>query len=259
MTALSLLLAAATAVAQPRGEREPDPFRAHAVEGAFALLDTGSGEMTVLNRRLAARRFAPFSTFKIPNTLIGLETGVIPDRRFSLRWDGTRHRRADWNRDHDLASAMKFSVLWFYQEVARRIGRPRMTRWVRALGYGDREVAGAIDRFWLDGSLAISALEQVDFMRRLQSGRLPVSAAHRALLFQIIELARGGDWVLHGKTGLGWQDGRAIGWLVGSVEHRGRIWIYALLLRGRSADRLMPLRREIGEQLLRRHGALPAD
>ena len=152
---------------------------------------------------------------------------------------------------------MKFSVVWFYQEVARRIGKQRMTRWVRDLRYGNRDVSGVIDRFWLDGPLAISALDQVNFLRRLHAGALPVSAEHAALVLRLIELERGDSWVLRGKTGLGRHGGRPVGWLVGSVTARGHTWIYALVLRGSTFDALMPMRRELAEQLLRSHGVLP--
>src|SRR5688500_68250 len=100
----------------------PDPFAARGVPRAFVPLEPASGATTVLHEALAAARYTPFSTFKIPNTLAGLATGVIPDATFTLRWDGVERRIPDWNRDHDLASAMKHSVVWYYQEVARRIG-----------------------------------------------------------------------------------------------------------------------------------------
>lgn len=237
----------------------PDPFAARGVTGAFVLLDVASGKTAVLHDDLAGQRFVPCSTFKIPNTLIGLTTGVIPDERFSLRWDGVERSIADWNRDHDLASAMKYSVVWFYQEVARRVGHERMREQVRALAYGSADIGppASIDHFWLDGPLGISPREQVDFLRRLHAGELPVATAHRDLVLRLIELDRGPGWVLRGKTGLGVMDDRAVGWLVGSTERDGRLYLYATLLLGDSTDQLKPLRREITEELLRHHGALP--
>ncbi|HYU16800.1 MAG TPA: penicillin-binding transpeptidase domain-containing protein [Candidatus Acidoferrum sp.] len=266
VTPRSCSVAAALAIGfllLPRGEAraggEPaDRFRAHGVEGAFVLLDTETGKLTLLHDRVARRRYIPQSTFKIANTLIGLETGVIPDEHFSLRWDGVQREVPDWNRDQDLASAMKFSVVWFYQEVARRIGKERMTAWVKKLGYGNRTIAGgAIDRFWLDGPLRISPVEQVDFLRRLCAGNLPVEREHADLVLRLIELERGPNWVLRGKTGLGRDHDRAIGWLVGVVERDGRRSIYATVMFGESTDQLKPLRRPITEELLRQYGVLP--
>jgi beta-lactamase class D len=236
--------------------RAGDPFAARAVEGAFVLLDTATDTWTIVHRGLAETPFIPCSTFKIPNTLIGLETGVITGERFALRWDGRRHEREAWNRDHDLASAMANSVVWFYQEVARRIGARRMAAWIARLGYGNRK-SGVIDRFWLDGPLRISAVQQVEFLRGLHGGQLPVRRAHADLALRLIELERGPGWLLRGKTGGCRDRDRSVGWLVGSTERGGRRWIYATILLGKSFDQLMPLRRMISEELLRRHGALP--
>jgi beta-lactamase class D len=250
---------AATNVAVAGPPAPPDPFAARGVQGAFVLLDTSTETWTILHRPLAETRFHPQSTFKVPNTLIGLETGVITGERFTLRWDGIKRDRAAWNRDHDLASALRESVVWYYQEVARRVGPRRMRTWVDRLGYGDRKVAGGkIDRFWLEGPLRISAVEQVDFLRRLHEHRLPVSRAHADLLLRLLELDRGAGWVLRGKTGLGWDGGRAVGWLVGSVDRDGRRFLYALVLRADTLEKLLPLRRPLAEELLRRVGVLPA-
>jgi beta-lactamase class D len=247
---LLMLLAAAPALAGA------DPFEKRGVDGAFVLLDTATDTWTIVHRGLAETPFIPCSTFKVPNTLIGLETGVVTGERFALRWDGHKHERDAWNRDHDLASAMKHSVVWFYQEVARRIGDRRMAAWIARLGYGNRK-SGVIDRFWLDGPLRISAVQQVEFLRRLHDGQLAVRRVHADLVLRLIELERGPGWLLRGKTGGCRDRDRAIGWLVGSTERGGRRWIYATILLGKTFDQLMPLRRAISEQLLRRHGALP--
>jgi beta-lactamase class D len=248
-------LAVLAAVPAPAGAA--DPFARRGIDGAFVLLDPATDTWTIVHRGLAETPLIPCSTFKIPNTLIGLETGVITGERFALRWDGQKREREAWNRDHDLASAMEHSVVWFYQEVARRIGDRRMAAWIARLGYGNRK-SGVIDRFWLDGPLRISAVQQVEFLRRLHAGQLPVRRMHADLVLRLIELQRGSGWLLRGKTGACRDRDRTIGWLVGSTERGGRRWIYATILLGRSFEQLMPLRRAISEELLRRHGALPA-
>ena len=251
---LLALLPTSLALAGP----PPDPFAARGVRGAFVLLDVSTETWTIVHRDVAGIRFRPHSTFKVPNTLVGLETGVITGERFALKWDGVKRDRAEWNRDTDLPAALKHSVVWFYQEVARRVGPRRMAAWVEKLGYGNRRIAGApIDRFWLDGTLRISAIEQVEFLRRLHEHRLPVSREHVDLLLRLIELDRGPGWVLRGKTGLGPEKDGASGWLVGSVDRDGRRYLYALVLHGKSTDALMPLRRPMAEELLRRFGVLP--
>lgn len=235
-----------------------DLFKAAGVDGAFVLLDTKRDVLTVVNPAEAGRRHLPASTFKIPNTLIGLETGVIPATGLRLPWDGTKRWLDAWNRDHDLPSAMKHSVVWYYQEVARRVGPRRMRALVGAFAYGNRDTGSdqANDRFWLDGPIAIAPLEQVDFLERMRSGKLPVKPAHVALVRRIITLDERPGLVLQGKTGLGHEDDRAVGWLVGYVEKDRRSYVYATLVLAPRAEtkRVMPLRRELTEQLLARRG-----
>jgi beta-lactamase class D len=239
------------------------------VSGSFVLLDLARGKTTVVGREDAARSYAPCSTFKIPNTLIGLETGVIPDEHFALEWDGKRRELSDdWNRDHDLASAMKYSVVWFYQEVARRIGEQRMQEWVHSLRYGNESIAGGIDHFWLGdddeegrhhaGGMRISPLQQVEFLRRLRAGELPVSAEHFALVKRILPNVRFGEVELRDKTGLGVASGRTVGWVVGYAERSDRTWIYATHVDADESEveRVIPLRRELTHALLARHGVI---
>ncbi|MGK4006863.1 penicillin-binding transpeptidase domain-containing protein [Sorangium sp. So ce1036] len=236
-------------------------LRAEGVDGAFVLFDASKGVTHVVNPDRAAAGYVPASTFKIPNTLIGLETGVIPDERFSLKWDGVKRGVPDWNRDHDLASAMKHSVVWFYQEVARRIGPERMQAHLDALHYGNRDISGGIDRFWLTGGLRVSPHEQIDFLRRLHAGSLPCSARSLDILKRIIVLEQTPAYTLRGKTGLEYDERSTTGWLVGYVERGADTYFYATVLLGKGSDhgRIMPLRRSLTRTLLKRHGALPED
>jgi beta-lactamase class D len=207
----------------------------------------------------AERRTSPCSTFKIPNSLIGLETGVIPDASFVLPWDGVRHQREEWNRDHDLRSAMKQSVVWYYQELARRVGPERMQKWVSALHYGNEDVSGGVDRFWLGSTLRISPDEQVDFLARLHAGELPVSPRSIAIVKDILlQDAPGPGFVYRGKTGSCQDPGapQPHGWWVGSVEKEGSLTLYAARIEGQGASGMVC--RPMAEKALAALGVLPA-
>ena len=121
-------------------------------EGAFVLYDLKNDRYLRYNERRARQRFNPFSTFKIPNSLIGLETGVIKDAEFVIPWDRQKYpaqnnMMPEWNRDQTLRSAIKYSVLWYYRELAMRVGEKRMKEWVSKLDYGNQDTSGGIDRF----------------------------------------------------------------------------------------------------------------
>lgn len=231
------------------------------VEGVFVIRDAATDCIRATDARLADTGFLPHSTFKIPNALIGLETGVLTGADARFVWDGQRHSIEAWNRDHDLESAMRASCVWCFQKVAGEIGELRMREWLDAFDYGNEKVEGRIDRFWLEGSLRITPRQQVDFIRRTLNGELPVSKANVEIVWRMLELERTGDAVWNGKTGLGEQDGRVVGWLVGYVERNGSRYEYATLVLGGDAtddefNRVMHLRKTITRTLLERMGAL---
>jgi beta-lactamase class D len=118
---------------------------------------------------------APASTFKVPHTLIALETGVVTNALAIVPWDGKRQTFPAWERDHSLDSAVKASVLPFFRRTAAAIGRDRMTAYLKRLRYGSDAFEGELTSFWLNGDLVISPLEQIDFMSRLARGALPVA------------------------------------------------------------------------------------
>jgi beta-lactamase class D len=194
--------------------------------GAFVLYDVGNDSWTRYDSAACAVRHSPASTFKIPNSLIGLETGVIPDEHFVIPWDGITRPVSAWNRDHDLASAITYSVVPYYQELARHVGREPMEKFVRAFGYGNMDISGPLDAFWLGNSLEISADEQVLFLRKLASGDLPVSRRTLDIVRRILVLQE--TPLLRGKTGFTSEtSGGVIGWFVGYVEKEGHTYIFA--------------------------------
>jgi beta-lactamase class D len=225
----------------------------------LVLRDLAGGRTVRHGAALARARTAPCSTFKIPNSIIGLETGVIPDASSVLPWDGVPRALSDWNRDHDLRSAMKHSVVWYYQEAARRIGPERMQHWVSALRYGNQDTSGGIDRFWLGSSLRLSPDEQVDFLARLHAGDLAASPRSIAIVKDLlVQEAPGPGIVYRGKTGTCQDPGAADphGWWVGSVEEQGRLSVFAALIEGPGATGRVC--RPMAEKALAALGVLPA-
>jgi len=130
------------------------------VTGSFALFDSKRNTYLLSDKEQFTIPYSPASTFKICNTLIGLETGIIPNEDYTLKWDGIK-RNPVWDKDHNLKSAFKNSVVWYYQDIARKIGGSKMKDWLEKLNYGNCDTTGGIDKFWLEGNLRISPLTQV--------------------------------------------------------------------------------------------------
>ncbi|WP_028349017.1 penicillin-binding transpeptidase domain-containing protein [Bradyrhizobium murdochi] len=173
----------------------------------------------------------PASTFKIPNSIIALETGVVEDPdKDVFKWDGVTRSIEPWNKDHTLRSAIAASVVPVYQEIARRIGAERMQKYVDLFDYGNRDIGGGIDQFWLTGNLRIDPIQQIDFVDRLRRGVLPVGKRSQELTRDILPVTRVGDATIRAKSGLlGAEAGKpSLGRMVGWAEKGSQQTVFAM-------------------------------
>jgi len=200
----------------------------------------------------------PASTFKIPNSIIALETGVVADPDKDIfKWDGVTRSIEAWNKDHTLRSAIAVSAVPVYQEIARRIGPERMQTYVDLFEYGNRDIGGGIDQFWLTGNLRIDPVQQVDFVDRLRRGVLPVSKRSQDIVRDILPVTKSGDAVIRAKTGLlGAEAGKpSLGWVVGWAEKGSANTVFALNLDVREPRHIAD-RMKLAQQCLTDIGAI---
>ena len=249
----SLGAAAAETVVRPDWRRHFDAF---GVRGTFVAYEPALDRYLVLDEARAGQGFLPASTFKVPNALIGLETGAIADEHEVFEWDGRPKPRVELERDHTLSTGMRDSVVWMFQEVARRVGKARMKEWVDRLDYGNRDIGGGIDQFWLRGRMRVSAWQQVDFLHRLAEGRLPATQRAQRLVREAMGVEKSRDRTLYAKTGTTGSGAGEIQWWIGWVERRGKpVAYFALNLTTTAATRFedrfaiaRPILREIEDR-----------
>ncbi len=205
-------------------------FSKRGVQGTFLLHDVSADSYTVHDRQRAETRFIPASTFKIPNTLIGLATGTVASVDTILPYGGGKTSRPEWAHDMSLRDAIKISNVSVYQGMARRIGVPAMRANVERLNYGNRDIGATVDTFWLKGPLKISALEQTAFLEQLAQDQLPFPKQAMAAVRDITRQPGNAD--LHAKTG--WGSGPVenidLGWWVGWINKDGKLYSFALNL-----------------------------
>jgi beta-lactamase class D len=199
-------------------------FESESLTGTFVLFDPLKDVLFIYNPKRAEQRFVPASTFKIPNSLIGLKAGAVRDVDEVLPYGGGKQRIPAWEKDMGLRDAIRVSNVPVFQELARRIGLDRMKENVAAFQYGNAEVGKVVDRFWLDGPLKISPIEQVDFLARLVQRKLTLDEKHVRAVEEITLLERTDAYRLHGKTG--WQP--PVGWWVGWVQRGDQLFTFAL-------------------------------
>lgn len=245
-------------------ERVTIPLAPHAVDLGRRQVDfvcvEGTGQVVhMLEATTPSRRVRPYSTFKIPNAIIGLETGVATGPDHLRVWDPQRHPPAphwpgSWQRDHTLASAFQDSVVWYFEDMARDIGqsayRERLAQWQ----YGNGEVAPGA--FWLNGTLAISAFEQIAFLSNVSAGTLGLASATQSAIEDITRDGEIAGIPVHGKTGAGPLFGRGFGgpyggWYVGWMRPEGRAELtFALYVEAPTFREIGPFRRAFAARLI---------
>lgn len=199
-------------------------------EGCFVLFDMNKNEYTIFNQQKSQKQVPPCSSFKIVNSLIGLETKVVEDENTTFKWDGTKYLIESWNKDHTLKTAISNSVVWYYQKLASQVGEEKMQDYLNKVNYGNKDISGGITKFWLQSSLKISPKEQVDILRKFYDYQLPFSKKNIDIVKKIIALSEDNGAKLSGKTGSGSKlnsDKYINGWFVGYVEKDKNIYIFA--------------------------------
>ena len=235
-------------------------FDEYGVKGSFLLYDQANKQWISHNDARNKQGFLPASTFKILNSLIAYETGLVADTSAVLKWDGRKRWNENWNRDLTVKEAFAVSCVPCYQELARKAGLARMKQYVEQSKYGNMDItAQTLDYFWLMGNSRITPYEQIDFLRSLQAGKLPFKPESMQQLKHIMLRETGASYKIYAKTGLTEQEGQDIGWYVGYVETAGNTYFFALNIEKVSKeknDKFIAARTEITKNILKQVGVL---
>jgi beta-lactamase class D len=228
-------------------------FTENGVAGTFALYDVD--HLTLINAERAQTRLVPASTFKIANTIVALETGVVKDENEIIPYGGRPQPFKTWEKDMSMREAITLSAVPIYQELARRIGLERYGEWLARLDFGNRQTGTIVDTFWLDGPLEISAVEEARFAARLAQQKLDASIRSQSIARDIIRLESRDGKVLYGKTGWRFSSTPNLGWWTGWVEQNGKISAFSLNIDMPAATDA-PKRVAIGKTMLAKLGVL---
>lgn len=170
----------------------------------------------------------PASTFKIPNSIIALETGVVKNDSVVFKWNGEKRSQKTWEQDLTFKKAFQVSCVPCYQEIARKIGLKRMKSYLKKLNYNKMVFdAKTIDNFWLEGESKISQTQQIDFLKKIYFSELPISERTEAIMKNIMEIEKTDEYVLSGKTGWGFNNKIDNGWIVGYIEKDKKVYFFA--------------------------------
>lgn len=211
-----------------------NPYKA-----SFVLLDINTGEYKIYNDSLSSVRYSPYSTFKIASSIIALETGIANDENYTIKYDSVKYPIEPnmknavpfkfWMQDQSLKTALKYSVDWYYQELHRSIGIEKLQKYLNQINYGADDNSIDSYDFWFDGSLKVSAIDQVQFLKKLYNQELfEISSSNQKAVKNIMFDETTKNYKLYGKTGTGKiMDGKIICWYVGIIETNDNAYVFA--------------------------------
>lgn len=197
-------------------------------EGSFVLYDLKEDRWSVYHMEQATLRTAPNSTYKIYDALFGLEEGIITPDASYMAWNGSNYPFEAWNKNQNLYSAMQSSVNWYFQELDKQMGLPTIQNYIRNIGYGNQNIYADPSSYWLQSSLKISPIEQVELLIALYHNTFAFAPENIDAIKDSICLFSSEDKNFYGKTGTGCVDGQDInGWFIGFLEVPDNTYFFA--------------------------------
>ncbi|MRG57384.1 class D beta-lactamase [Phyllobacterium sp. SYP-B3895] len=221
------------------------------------VANASNGKILVENGDCKSR-VTPASTFKIALSVMGYDSGFLKDAhtpRLPFREGYPDWQGEDWRQPTDPTRWMKYSVVWYSQQITQALGVDRLRQYANAFGYGNADFSGdpgknnALERAWISSSLKISPLEQVRFLEKIASQKLPVDPRAYEMTNRIVESSEvPGGWTISGKTGGAYPrkpDGafdrsRGLGWYVGWARKGDDTLVFARLTRDESRQATSP-------------------
>lgn len=229
------------------------------VDGSVTLYDYNNKRWMFSNEEDAKVQTMPASTFKIINSLVALETKAVKDENTVLKWDSVDRGNANWNADTDLKNAFKNSTLWFYQQIARKVGVKKYQKFLDKANFGNKKIGEKVDMFWIDGSLVISPIEQINFLVNLYEEKLPFSKKNMKTVKSIMVYESVDQYTLYAKTGWGFENGNDIGWWVGYLKTKENVYFFVTRLVMSSSvknDDFGPCRKSITYEVFKKLGLI---
>lgn len=229
----------------------------------FVLFDETNNSYSIINKARSQQQFSPYSSFKIANTLIALDTGVVESLAQELTFSRKSYPIQKWwpvrwyKSSLKVRQAFQFSAVPIYQTLAKRIGEGRMQNYLNEFCYGNKDISSGIDSFWLNESLRISAFEQIEFLRKLNRQKFDLKPSTYSKFLKVMLVEQNQDYRLYAKTGGGpLSSESAIGWYVGFVKKGSDTYYFALNISGPSFNAIKDKRKQLVDYHLKSAGVI---
>jgi bla regulator protein BlaR1 len=200
----------------------------HDLSGSFVLYDLNSKQYSIYNKKKSVLRVSPNSTYKIFSGLLGLEKGVIGSELNTLYWNGTNYPYDAWNRDQNLNSAMQSSVNWYFQDIDKQVGIKELQNYFKKINYGNYDLSSGINDYWIESSLKVSPIEQVQLLKSFYLNEFNFKAENIKAIKNAIKISDKNTATMYGKTGTGTVGNKNInGWFIGFIEKNDNTYFFA--------------------------------
>lgn len=197
-------------------------------KGSFVLYDLGNDTWKIHDIENATVQVAPNSTYKIYDALLGLEAGIITPEDSLIPWNKETYPFEAWNADQTLQSAMQSSVNWYFGAIDEQLGAPLVSDYIKEIGYGNENMSGDFSAYWMESSLKISAIEQVEILTKFYNNSFGFAPENINAVKDAICLYSSETGAFHGKTGTGRVDGHDVnGWFIGYIETADNTYFFA--------------------------------
>lgn len=232
-------------------------FDRYGVKGCFMLYNEANDEFIVHDSVTCDSGYIPASTFKIPHALIALEEKLVADTSQVIPWNGVQNPVQTWNQDQTLKTSLKYSCVWVYSGFAEKLKIDDYYRYVDEFDYGNKDLKGPTNRFWLVGSFRISARQQIEFLSKFYHYQLPVSERSVNMVKDCLVIEKTNEYTLSAKTGGGvLSDTDYVMWFVGYLERDGKVYFYAMNFRSGNFEKTASFRYEITKSILKELGLI---
>ena len=123
---------------------------------------------------------------------------------------------------------MTSSVNWYFQSLDNQLGKAALQSYVQSIEYGNENINGELASYWMESTLKISPVEQVELLIALYQNNLPFTPENIQAVKDSICLSHSPSGSFYGKTGTGRIDGQDVnGWFIGFLETEGHTWFFA--------------------------------
>jgi beta-lactamase class D len=197
------------------------------LNGTIIISSLKTNKEFIYNYKRSIEGFLPASTFKIVNTLISLQEEILKDEREIIKWDGKNRGMVEWNKDQNILSAFPTSCVWFYQELAKRVGKEKYEFYFQKMNYGNMKTGDNVTTFWLDGDLRISAMQQIELLKNIYYEKYPFDKKNYSILKNVMIVEKTNEYTLRAKTGWTMRVNPQIGWYVGYIETVDDVWVFS--------------------------------